>query len=307
MRQLVDQALSLAQELEPAFEEAPSETDLDLAFGPSTEKHPQPARGGASTGTCDGVAAYCFALQHELRPVADALSRCEADHEEILVACDRAGRKLRRSLSALASTLARAEGRPSNLPESWVDRAGSAVAVRTLYAKFRKALASGPDGTDSAQVARALRRAATALAVLCGDEDFGEVRIQDRLLLRSLQRRILAWGRSPHVQEGLRLYGDIWAAGELLRAINMRQELRAHDADLVEGVCASLETEFQNERALREILGRLRALRGLDDELDDVLWRAYGGTPVRELDGPLRQAMTRLQATLCGAGATPNR
>jgi hypothetical protein len=295
---LIDESLDLARSLEgPETGQtgaADPELNLDLAFGPEGEDA-QPT--APNTSEDDGsLAAFCFAIQHELGPVRNQLADTTADHELILVACDRACRKLRRSLSALAGALGAGRGRTTGTQDPWTDRASAAVAVRTIYTKFREALASGPDGTDASQVFAAMRRSATALAVLCGDEDFSEVRVQDRLLLRSLQRRTLAWGRSPDVRTGMQLYGDIRAAADLLRAINMRQELLAHDAQLIEEAALAIAQDGLSQPRLALLVGRMRALRGLDDELDQLLKRAYRGEGLDGLRTPLTDALHRLRA-----------
>jgi len=92
------------------------------------------------------------------------------------------------------------------------------------------------------------------------------VRASDRALLLGLRDRIFAWsraGRPPSA--GLDLLSDVGATADLLRDINRRQELRASDAELIGALLAGLDKEPH------VWLLRLRALVGLDDDLDALI------------------------------------
>lgn len=294
IEQLLDEALGIASELESAEgadENAVDDFDLDRAFG---GKMPSLAPADAISSEPQSVSAVCFAMSHELGAVRRELRAPSASHEQLLVACDRARRKLRRSLRALGEAHGRQAGRTLALADDWTDRVQAAVAVRHMYTKFREALPDCPDDPDPAMVARLLRRAATALAMLCGDEDFDEVRLHDRLLLRDLQTRTLCWGRAPQAQAGARLYADIRSAADLLRAINLRQELRAHDVALVEELRRLFAGGAPSSGDLELLAGRMRELRGLDDDLDALLRRAYRAEPLAGLAPAIGHALDRL-------------
>ncbi|MFW5876812.1 MAG: hypothetical protein ACOCXM_08745 [Myxococcota bacterium] len=294
LAQLVREGLALADELEAARATDPEadDMDFDLAFGPmDDEPSASPCQQDRQSSH---VLAVCFGLRHELAPLETQLSDATATHEQLLVACDRARRKLRRSLTALTHALAQEAGRAVDLSDETDGRVDAAVAVRYMYTKFREALPDCPHEPDERRVTACLRRAATALAMLCGDGDFADVRLQDRLLLRDLQRRTLAWGRMPDPREGVRLYSDIRSAADLLRAINMRQELRAHDAQLLLELEARLDELDTDDPELEHLIGRMRALRGLDDELDVLLRRAYAHEPLADLVPMIRAVVHRL-------------
>jgi hypothetical protein len=294
---VVEAALAVVADLESSLEPPPhadQAADIELAFDLVGEPG-QDAAG--EEPSCDAeILRLCFGARHELVPVRGQLEAQGASHEQLLVACDRARRKLRRSLVALGEARARADGRSFGAEDDATDAVQGAVAVRYLYAKFGEALGSCSDDAPINDVHGALRRAATAFAMLFGDPDFAEVRVADRMLLQGLQRRTLAWGRSPDRREGLRLYGDIRSAGQLLRAINLRQELQAHDAALLIDLQAELDacTALADSGRLERVAGRMRALRGLDDALDDLLRRIYGGTPLPTLLPALRREVRRL-------------
>ncbi|MFW6067282.1 MAG: hypothetical protein ACOC97_03015 [Myxococcota bacterium] len=302
---VVDEALEVASQLEaaPTEVDGPHDTgNLDLAFGERAQYDDAPITAADHTEGQD-VAAMCFALQHELQPVRHQLSAGHSNQEQLLVLCDRARRKLRRSLRALAHALARQAGEDIDLGDEGDVEVSAAVAVRYMYGKFRRALPACDGESSLPGISRCLRRAATALAMLIGDEDFAEVRVADRLLLRELQQRTLSWGRNPDAAEGRRIYSDICSAAELLRGINMRQELRRHDADLLAELAAHLERPDLTAAELRNALVRMRALHGMDDELDALLASAYAGEPLEGLMSRLRQCVSTLHGAMRGSFA----
>src|SRR5262249_38620633 len=94
------------------------------------------------------------------------------------------------------------------------------------------------------------------------------VRAQDRIVLRGLRDRAVAWGRHDRSsQEGLRLLGDIATCADLLRAINRRQELRSHDEALLRALAGE-------PGGGDDWWGRVQRLEGLDEALDLLLGRA---------------------------------
>jgi hypothetical protein len=66
------------------------------------------------------------------------------------------------------------------------------------------------------------------------------------------------------------LLEDVRTCGDLMRGINRRQELRAHDRALLDRVGAGPHAQLAIERWL----DALDPLFGLDDALDDLLARA---------------------------------
>jgi hypothetical protein len=216
------------------------------------------------------AADICFAAVYELRRVADELVAASSP-EERLVAAETAARKLRRSVRAV---LAVAHGYTNSKPPHDRDRMtlesdlASAIAVRRLYARFRRALRR-PEGAGPQAVLGALRYAAGALATLVASREYVELRASDRALLRRLRERVFAWSRNTQeVERGLQLLDDIWTAADLLRGINRRQELHAHDRRCVASLLGSAGTDA------RTWLAELESLLGLDDTLDALIDRA---------------------------------
>jgi hypothetical protein len=237
------------------------------------EAPPPGAPGPGSDAIDDGcpsasmrVGDLCFAGAFELERALQKLTSAHGS-DELLVAVETARRKVRRGVRAILA--AAHETSPTELPSAY-PRADieSALAVRRLYRDFRKSLRRPVDESRDA-VLVALRYAAGALAALVSSPQYAHARASDRALLRGLQQRILDWARrTQDIGAGLELLEDVHTCADLLRDINRRQELRAHDG--------ALRSRLQNglSAAPSAFFVHLAALVGLDDALDDVIDRA---------------------------------
>lgn len=214
------------------------------------------------------VGDMCFAGTLELNRALRELSRAH-DEAELLIAVETACRKLRRAIDAVIAAanaggpVEGSSGEHQRRPQS-TDLL-SALAVRKLYAGFRRSLRR-PSDESPAAVLTALRYAAGALATLVGSPEYAGARLSDRALLRRLRERLLSWARGDQSgREGLQLLGDVRTCADLLRGVNRRQELRAHDETLLRTL---LQGPGDDPSAwLRSCEG----LSGLDDELDRLL------------------------------------
>lgn len=268
-----------------------------------------------STGVVDGTPTMAAALDGELwRHVGDVcftvrgdLRRAErvlrpvagASHEDRLAACESAQRKLRRTLAAVLTALGRARDR--TVPA--VDLAAeieTAAAVRRMYAKFRRSLPAC-DPADPASVRRALRYAAVSLAVMVGTDELSEARAQDRGVVMRLQARILRWARDGASDaDGAQLYQDIVTAADLLRAINLRQELAARDQLMLREAARALAAG-PPAAAFAAALPALRAVAGRDDALDALVEAALREPPTADQLAALRAALDPAGAPDAGA------
>ena len=215
----------------------------------------------------------CFAAVFELRGAERRLLRAGEDTER-LVARESARRKLHRALYAALESSNDEAGREhpatSVLKRRFAVELESALAVRTLFAKFRRALRRAQD--DSAEaVLMALRYAAGALATLITSTHRGAIRVPDSVLLSRQKQRLLDWSRAGRpVASGLQLLEDIWTCADLLRDINRRQEIRRHDELLIR------ELLHPSSQRQNDWPSRLERLTGLDDELDALIVRSDG-------------------------------
>jgi hypothetical protein len=169
------------------------------------------------------------------------------------------------------------------LEQRFDDELESSLAVRRLYAEFRQNLRRAED-ESSEGVLTALRYAAGALAALTASPHYSAVRASDAALLRSQRARLLEWSRSGKPRAaGLQLLEDISTVASLLRDINRRQELRAHDTKVI----ADLLTGKSLDRAAW--LTGLARLAGLDDSLDRLTAQLRATQGVEVLDAILAQ------------------
>lgn len=216
------------------------------------------------TETADPVGDLCFGGALELGHVLRNLQITKHD-EEIMVAIEGGRRKLLRVARAIANAASVDLDRAHRSEAAFDDELDAACAVRRAYADLRRSLRQPTDESPEA-VLVAMRYAVGGLATLVASPVYREVRIQDRLVLRGLRDRALAWARRDRsTQEGLRLLQDVFTCTDLLRGINRRQELRAHDEALIQSLMAGPLADRSGWWT------RLRAIEGLDDELDALL------------------------------------
>jgi hypothetical protein len=237
------------------------------------------------------VGNLCFTARSELRRAEKILRATPRQHDERLAGCESARRKLRRALIAVLDAVGRAVGRTFPCTADHDAEVEAAVAVRRMYAKFRRSLPACDPG-DPAQVRRALRFGAVSIAVMVGSADFAEVRAHDRTLLLGLQTRILAWARAGTADGvGARLYQDLVTAADLLSSINHRQELAAHDRAALARLRAAIASGEPAEVVVARGLPSLRALAGKSAALDDALHAALHGAPAADVIRAIRDAL----------------
>jgi hypothetical protein len=255
---LVQRALTIVAALErfDSAEQSPQVSEPD--WEPETWVG---ARGGSAQPPRLGD--VCFACSFELNITLRALERA-GDYDARLSAVETARRKLYRAIHAIARVApdTGATHVRESLDQRGDDELASSLAVRRLYAEFRQNLRRAEDESSEA-VLKALRYAAGALATLTASPHYRAVRLSDAALLRSQHVRLLEWSRSGKPRAaGLQLLEDLSTSASLLRDINRRQELRAHDTDLIRALLATPPLDRTNW------LIQLDRLIGLDDALD---------------------------------------
>jgi hypothetical protein len=218
------------------------------------------------------VADIAFCAQLELSQRRQRLKEVAHSRDPIALLgdCDSALRRLYKALCAIDIALARATLTEPSL--DFTSELQRSLRVRRYYARFSAQVLSGAEPTPSTLLAR-LRATGTAIAVLVGHEVYSELRVRDRLQLRSLQRRILGWlspgPRADATAAGLQLWSDVKAFVGMLRGVNGRQELAEHDAKVVREALA-LAAGGAREFPL-ELRRSLEALAGLDPAIDRLL------------------------------------
>lgn len=262
---MLDRAVALLSELQRQ-EAGDEEVEID-GFDDMFSDAPEPARSSRAT-----VADLCFAglmeTKASLRDLAEA-----REEDAVEAALESAARKLGRALRAVVSRAVEGTSMPP-IPAATTEEIDAALAVRRVYAKFRRGLRRADAATPEG-VLRAVQYAAGAIATLTSAAEYGALRSSDRAMLRGLRARAFAWARGARViEDGLSVLEDIHTSADLLRGINQRQELRVHDWDTL----ARLPGARENERVVL-----LMRLEGLDDELDRFIDRMRNGDNVEEL------------------------
>jgi hypothetical protein len=253
---------------------APPETTFDDSFGDLFgdifEQAPAPVS-PAPPGPNPRPGDLCFGGALEMSAALRQLDEARS-LDEVLMACEAGQRKARRALRAVIEAADSSETTQEAFPETQsgiVDApdadAESALAVRRSYARFRRSLRR-PASDSLDDLLTAMRYAAGALATLLTATDSINLRVSDRVMLRSLRDRVFEWARSErNIRAGQHVLEDVYTSADLLRGINHRQELRAHDRSVIATLLAFGDQADGADMVLR--------LEGLDDALDDLLER----------------------------------
>lgn len=216
------------------------------------------------------AADLCFGGAMELGGVVRQLDEARTP-DEALVACEAGRRKARRALRAVLEAAADLEGgavpRDTDAEVARLEaEIENAIVVRKLYARFRRSLRR-PSAETPDEVMSCLRYAAGALAMLLTATESSNLRVSDRSMLRGLRDRVFAWARSDKdPRAGLDLLEDVFTSADLLRGINQRQELRAHDRALVADLVRA--ARFTSGTPQVDAFSRIE---GMDDEIDSLI------------------------------------
>lgn len=209
----------------------------------------------------------CFVAGFELNRALRALESA-AGLEARSIATESALRKLKRVLRAVMESAQQVGASTPLVAEPLRRRLEAelegALLVRRLYVTFRRSLRR-PENESRDAVLTALRYAAGGLATIAASPHYQAVRMSDRALLRRQRDRLLDWAHAGKpTMAGLQLLEDIFTCADLLKDINRRQELRAHDVALIR------ELVGDTARDREEWLLKLDRLLGLDDTLDEL-------------------------------------
>ncbi len=304
VRQLMAQAIELMRELTDFYdaesaahgEAAPSESGEDDLLGDL----------GAlisSELAAREVSGLAFVARGQLMEMQEALNNA-LERKQVWAVASHADSSLRhigKAMIAIESAVREYEGLEAR-DRRWTDLKDS-LATRRLYGQFRRAILRGGDPRSREELIASLKSAATRIAILRGLEIYPFLRIDDRLTIRRLQKRIAAWldgGADSTEEAGRRLWQDLISFARLLMKVNDREELREHDRQVVTSVHRLL---FGPKRPATRItagqLKELARLEGRDDEIDHLIHHA-GEDPVEDLRGPLERLRNLLQRPFDG-------
>jgi hypothetical protein len=225
------------------------------------------------------LGTVAFFAQLELRSTRERLRHVTqtAGPVALLGACDSSLRGIHKALGALDGAVSERCGSPTLFDfASDLDRS---LRVRRCYGRFRDKMLAA-DAVPDDHPRRRLRWAGTAIAMLVGDKVYPELRVADRLQIRELQHRILAWLRLPVAASthlaGHELWSDLMAFVGMLERINQRQELQEHDQRLLRSAASYAKRAFSS-RFPEEFVAELRSLTGREPELDELLGSVNAG------------------------------
>lgn len=250
----------------------------------------------AASGAASAVPDVAFVARLEAGQMLESLQRFgPADSKWVFLdRCQRVRRHLLRSLTALGRVIRERSGGPT-VYQWFVDELGRSLVCRRILA----ALWARVEKTREFDVGRRLRLAGTAIAILQGHNAYYELRLSDRITLRELQGRVLAWVKSlrESPRAGAALLQDLEGFVSLTRQINRRSELIEHDRFLVPRLLAEIDGIAVGDTVgWRMFLTKTRQLWGASPQIDRELSLGTGADR-----HAVRKALTQLLPALSGA------
>lgn len=243
------------------------------------------------------IADLAFAARTQLQEIQGSLGGAVMRREVWMIAshADTGLRRAGKALITVESAIREFESLP---PENrlWSDLDDS-LETRRLYGQLRRAVKRRD--VEKAGLRESLKSAANRIAILRDLKVYPLLRIDDRLQIRRLQKRILGWldqqDDGPEATAaGERLWGDLSAFADLLSQVNNREELVDHDRRAVaEAYHRLFESGPVPDRIPPQRLSLLEPLLGRDDELDQVVL-----LPTEHHTEDLRAPLERLRAEL---------
>lgn len=248
------------------------------------------------------ISDLAFVTRSEVRHSLAALEVAigSQDPPRIVVRCDDAVQRLRRGMIPLENAIGEYEGvaPPTRV---WWDLEIS-LRIRSRYAGLRHRVVTAPPPTQGDLRTR-IEQVTRELAQVRSAEIYRFMRIDDRIQMRALYRRMVLWLEregGDDLVEGQRLWQELVSFVELLVGINNRQELQAHDQRVIARACQELlEAEPRPSRVPESLIEELENVVGRDDQLDRLILEGGSSGPT-EWEGTL----LRLREALAGNGGS---
>lgn len=250
------------------------------------------------------VSGLAFVSRGQLLDMQTAIDDAVASRHTWKVAAqtDTGLRRAGRALVAIESAIRECEGLPVEYRQ-WQNLDDS-LEVRRIYGELRRSImeeaGDDPETLTDDEIPGALQHAAVSLAKLRSLEIYPFLRIDDRLQIRRLQKRILKWLEhgDEGSENGASLWSDLLGFTHLLAQVNHRQEIREHDRLAVNGLFRRLFEDgdvgpLTPETLTGGLLTLLEPLLGRDDDLDHIILN-----PNEHNGLDLRSPLERLQKEL---------
>ena len=291
VRSLIDESIQLLREIGDHYEQVSVE-----------RQEPQPDEDqGSSVPTESGelsareVADLAFVGRSQLSEKRDGLQKA-VEGKQLWAAASHASTGLRRigkALTAIDVAITEFEGLQLDWVP-WVDLEDS-LATRQVYGQFRRQILELEQEVQD-DLPKGLKNASYRIAFLRKLHIYPYLRIDDRIAIKQLSRRIQAWleDAGSNAEDGKRLWGDLVSFAHLLAKVNEREELREHDRRAVHNLVRRLFGGPKPvERLDGELLEELTQLEGLDLAIDAVIQKPAGHSVAS-----LREPLERLQENL---------
>ncbi len=255
-RKLIQDTTTVLLEVTDTFEQSP------------------PAAGANSTLSPQEVADLAFVCRSELKELAKEFDAAVADGSlwKIAAANDQVISRAVRALIPIESTMREYAGLTS-LHRQWFDL-DDALEIRQQFANIWIELRK--DGEPTAEnVDDLLTRITRMIATLRRDPIYPYLRIDDRLEIRSIQKRIFAYledtSATPGV-EGIRLFQDAGGFFDLLMHSHRREELVDNDRFLIDSIFREVFDYGETPEIMPEdSFDDLRSFVAMDRELDVLI------------------------------------
>jgi len=245
------------------------------------------------------IVELAFIARWELKRKAEELqtvATSKDDAWDAIARCGSSRRRLLKSAIAVETAICEHEGLSSTLRELNLTELRRSLETRRAYAIFRGEL-SGHPGDGAERIKQGLRGAGIAIARLIGRDVYEDLRVTDRMQVRTLQERVLRWLRGDEGFDGnagLQIWQDLSAFADLLLQVNNRQELREHDQTVLAEMYADLFALHPAPESIPVAVRRqLEPLLGRDRELDELIQNP-GSRTVDEWKPTLRRLLQAL-------------
>lgn len=297
VRNLMEETLELTRELGDLYDAESLEAPLEDAGSEDDFLREIGAAISSELATRE-VSNLAFVVRAQVMEPFEALvAALNSRYVWVVVShADTGLRRVSRGLLTLETAIREYEGLPP-AERRWSDLKDS-LETRRLYAQFRRAILRSDQNPAENQVSR-LRAAVNRIAILRDLKIYPFLRIDDRVSIRRLQKRIQAWLDRPDEdalkeEEGRQLWSDLVSFAELLGQINNREDLREHDRKTVARLHRVLfEARQPPPRILPSHLADLELLLGRDEDLDRIALNP-NQFAVEDLRHPLERVQSQL-------------
>ena len=215
---------------------------------------------------------------------------------QIAAQSDRAAGRSVRALLPVESALREYEGKEP-IRRVWFDL-DDTLDIRRRFVRFWLEVQAESSPADDLRPS--VERVAMMIGDLRQDPIYPYLRLDDRLDLRALQKRMLAWLEEPSrdAETGRRLWQDATGFFNLLMQIQRREELREHDLVQLGRVLRRLQDEGGGSRPMSrktqaELREQLLDMAGRESSLDEFLIRDEPVSP-DDLEAAVRKVHSKL-------------